>query len=190
MANKTYFLDRDGATPQVVPANTDEKLKVYDSYEDIDTTKLVDGEVVSTKEGAADGNNVYDYVDKQIDNQIAEAKDSILDIAQSYSTEDQLTGGFWIDGMPIHRKVISTTRSGSGSFTFPTTISDVDKIINLRLLTNGNNNRNQEAGYGYWYSARANMVNNTATIYVTLVSGNYDLNGTQYCIVEYTKTTD
>jgi hypothetical protein len=66
MANKVYYLDRDGATPQVVPANTDEKLKVYDDFEDIDTTDLVDGEIVSTKENGA-GGNVYDYVKSLLD---------------------------------------------------------------------------------------------------------------------------
>jgi hypothetical protein len=83
MANKVYYLDRDGATPQVVPANTDEKLKVYDDFEDIDTTDLVDGEIVSTKENGV-GGNVYDYVQQLIldrsnkDNLLSEWEDITL----------------------------------------------------------------------------------------------------------------
>lgn len=103
MANKVYYLDRDGATPQVVPANTDEKLKVYDSYEDIDTTELVDGEVVSTKEEAADGSNVYDYIDNKIlerstaDNLLSEWEDITLPAYASAAITMQYDGFIYVD---------------------------------------------------------------------------------------------
>lgn len=100
MANKVYYLDRDGATPQVVPANTDEKMKVYDDYDSIDTSELVEGEIVSTKETSADGSNVYDYIDSEIES------------AASYSTTETLTGGKWIDGKPIYK----ISKEGTASF--------------------------------------------------------------------------
>jgi hypothetical protein len=46
------------------------------------------------------------------------AQRSYVDKANSYSTTETLTGGTWIDGKPIYRKVTSyTSVSGSGGFT-------------------------------------------------------------------------
>jgi hypothetical protein len=102
MANKVYYLDRDGATPQVVPANTDEKLKVYDRYEDIDTTDLVDGEIVSTKEDGA-GGNVYDYVQQLIldrinkDNLLSEWEDITLPSTAATAITMDYDGFIYVD---------------------------------------------------------------------------------------------
>lgn len=41
-------------------------MRVYDNFDDIDTTELVDGEIVSTKEDAAHGSNIYDYVQQLV----------------------------------------------------------------------------------------------------------------------------
>ena len=89
---KIFTTSGTGASQTLNEADSN-KLKVYDDYDSIDTTELVDGEIVSTKETAADGSNIYDYIDKHIAD------------AQSYSTDEQPTGGTWIDGKPIYRKV-------------------------------------------------------------------------------------
>lgn len=68
------FITEGTGSSQVLNESDSNKLKVYDSYEDIDTTELVDGEVVSTKEDAADGNNVYDYIDYRVNELIDAAK--------------------------------------------------------------------------------------------------------------------
>ena len=61
---KIYTTNGVGASQTLEEASSN-RLKVYDDYEDIDTTDLVDGEIVSTKENA--GANVYDYVKSMVD---------------------------------------------------------------------------------------------------------------------------
>lgn len=62
---KIFTTEGTGAS-QVLNEADNNKLKVYDSYDDIDTTDLVDGEVVSTKEVAGNGSNVYDYIQQLV----------------------------------------------------------------------------------------------------------------------------
>lgn len=61
------FTTEGTGTSQVLNEADNNKLKVYDDYNSIDTTDLVDGEIVSTKEVAADGSNVYDYINGLVD---------------------------------------------------------------------------------------------------------------------------
>lgn len=63
---KIFYTDGVGAQ-QTLNESDSNKIKVYDSYDDIDTTDLVDGEIVSTKETSADGSNVYDYINGLVD---------------------------------------------------------------------------------------------------------------------------
>lgn len=109
----------------------------------------------------------------------------------NYSTEEVLTGKFWIDGKPIYRKVLSQNRSGQGDWYFSETISNVEKFIDINTLTHGSNNY-QESRDSHYYYTRANLINNTTNTYriECFASVNYSLAGMQYCIVEYTKTTD
>lgn len=61
------------------------------------------------------------------------ATKNYVDIANSYSTTETPTGGTWIDGKPIYRKVVvcdglpnATTK------TFPHNIANMDMIVDLR----------------------------------------------------------
>ena len=54
---------------------------------------------------------------------------------ESYSTDEQLTGGTWIDGKPIYRKVINKTCNiMNGWYDTGITISDIDKLIRSSLV--------------------------------------------------------
>ena len=102
----------------------------------------------------------------------------------SYSTTEQKTGGVWIDGKPIYRKVFTVTNTSSTQITIGT-ISNHDWIVNVRVIgkisTNGDIITD---GYG----------NNNLGVFIKsngdiIIVNNYDMAKiTAY--VEYTKTTD
>ena len=52
-----------------------------------------------------------------------------IDVLENYSTEEKIIGK-WIDGKPIYRKVVNVG-SGSGNFTHPHGISNLDIIVNI-----------------------------------------------------------
>lgn len=100
----------------------------------------------------------------------------------SYSTTEMLTGGKWIDGKPIYRKVLKTTAQlngntwGWGGLT-SNTFADVDTLISCigSIIENGTNS------YSICCYARK-----TAGFYLQATSAPAN----SYFIVEYTKTTD
>ena len=53
--------------------------------------------------------------------------------ALSYSTTEQATGGKWIDGKPIYRKVFTVTNTSSAEITIGTIPSYV-WIVNVRVI--------------------------------------------------------
>ena len=114
---KIFTTNGTGASQTLDEASSN-RIKVYDDFDSIDKTALADGEVVSTKENRA-GGNVYDYVKDYVEEQIADA--------QSYSTEETLTGGTWIDGKPIYRKVILNPTPNT------VLLTGVDEVVNYRV---------------------------------------------------------
>jgi hypothetical protein len=99
---KIFSTSGTGAS-QVLNEADNNKLKVYDDFEDIDKTALADGEIVSTKEDVA-GGNVYDYVEEQI----ADVK-SLLDCGPDYA-----------NGVTTQ---LSTTQGGTSTGTLTTTFT-------------------------------------------------------------------
>jgi hypothetical protein len=47
----------------------------------------------------------------------------------SYSTDETLTGGTWIDGKPIYRKVLDGSISNTGNFSFDLTTLNIQTLI-------------------------------------------------------------
>jgi hypothetical protein len=172
---KIFTTNGTGASQTLDEASSN-RIKVYDDFDSIDKTALADGEVVSTKENGA-GGNVYDYVKDYVEEQIADA--------QSYSTEETLTGGTWIDGKPIYRKVILNP-------TFNTTLlTGVDEVVNYRVKRQVYSETPQ--GYIY-FEGESNNIYNT-TIYISLANNEVKINSihsgpyfnAQWVVLEYTK---
>ena len=168
---KVFTTNGTGASQTLDEASSN-RLKVYDDYDSIDTTDLVDGEIVSTKETAADGSNVYDYIDKHIA------------AAQSYSTEEQLTGATWIDGKPIYRITkTGVTNFNNNDWTLITLFDDnVRKhIIKLDIVSAQTCLRPDALEIGnYIKLSTASSAGNGSTVY-----------GSTYVLtIEYTKATD
>ena len=118
-----------------------------------------------TNEGQDEG--VSDSVIEYVDNYVSDSN--------SYSTEETLTGGKWIDGKPIYRKCFN------GSWTIPnSTWSDIITVPNIEQLIRIEIIGDKKIWNGYWEID----TNNTVRFYTP--------NGTTFnlCILEYTKTTD
>ena len=99
--------------------------------------------------------------------------------AASYSTDEQLTGGTWIDGKTIYRKVVNKTFSiSNGWCNIGITISDIDKLIRTSMI------RVED-------SANINDVSFRVDSSKILALRESPLGGSDfYVILEYTKTTD
>ena len=110
----------------------------------------------------------------------------------SYSTTEQKTGGYWIDGKPIYRKVY-TGLVIKNTTTLVDTLTDIDKLLSARgLITSYTSSSQTTPAYyittdgsanGSWFiqintskQLRANSLHETLRI--------TDI------VIEYTKTTD
>ena len=103
---------------------------------------------------------------------------------QSYSTTEQLTGGTWIDGKPIYRKVLKVTTAftiNSSGWTDVTSKCG-SPTMNIDTLIYGCNN--VEMGYLYKIDGSENQ------IYGARPSGSKSIPVDSYFWFEYTKTTD
>ena len=157
---------QDGGTPK--PYLTDEggnvargKRKAVFVY-----IKAVDGVDVTDEDTFL--NTVKNYVDDQVED------------ANSYSETETLTGGKWIDGKPIYRKVITGLSIGGTATTWTNTgatISNVAVLVSSKAIkTSANENPN---------FCNFRMNNNNLQYYV-----HHTWAGIDTVIVEYTKTTD
>lgn len=110
---------------------------------------------------------------------------------QHYSTEERMVG-YWIDGKPIYRKVVSISLTAA-DFTYDISNLNVDIPINIRgyiVLNNNAHNSipvnyasdNPNYGVGTWF---------TKTAIRFVIGSNYiNLPYSGKVVLEYTKTTD
>ena len=112
--------------------------------------------------------------------------------SNSYSTDEQLTGGTWIDGKPIYRKVVSNVVYGTENVSVNTGISNIATLINLTFIEDG---ITADSFSNYIYNGinrrgvSLRVEKNTGIVSTvdrsTGVTGNNGI-----FIIEYTKTTD
>lgn len=134
---------------------------------------------------------VYVYIkatsglaENQQDNVLNDAKNYINN-SNSYSTEEVKTGGTWIDGKPIYRKVVDVgTLPNATSKSVLHNIQNLNKILEAKLVANDSTNSivcNFGGTAMAVYIDAANIITKTDNNF-TGYSG--------YVIIEYTKTTD
>ena len=110
--------------------------------------------------------------------------------AASYSTDEQLTGGTWIDGKPIYRKVLSCTKAlllvSAVGWTHISGWSDVTESLNIKEYVSVNLNT---GGYGglVAYSVKEG---NAMLFYSTVTAAQIQIKVGDKLIIEYTKATD
>ena len=104
----------------------------------------------------------------------------------SYSTDEQLTGGTWIDGKPIYRMTFYSP-TGYGSEEQIGIISNLKLVINIRTI-------GKSLNVNYWCSQYLDniqcnaFVKSTGEVYA-YNKGSF-IHQEQLVVVEYTKTTD
>ena len=159
------------------------------SGEDIHIKDIVNARGGETTHGKQKA--VYVYIkatsglaENQQDNVLNNVKDYV-DSSNSYSTEEIKTGGTWIDGKPIYRKVVNVgTLPDKTSKTVLHNIQNLDKVLETKLVANDSTNYivcnfgGKEMGV---YIDIANVI---------ITSGDNFTGYSGYAIIEYTKTTD
>jgi hypothetical protein len=115
-------------------------------------------------------------------------KEYVNDVV-SYSTDEQPTGGTWIDGKPIYRKVILNPTLNT------TLLTGVDDVVNYRVKRQCYSTVSQ----GYVYFDGEHEQNDVHTsIYISLANNEVKLKtlhgdpffNARWVILEYTKVTD
>ena len=159
---KSYIVDRSGLTPQLneMPTNVE---KIYPTKADAEAAlangDIADGEFVSTVDTVADTGDKFNK--------------SYL----SYSTEETLTGGTWIDGKPIYRKVLTGLHYSLTGASWNATNIDMTGIETLVNIIPFNTGRAQTGFY-------TSIMNNKLQVYVT---SNADWGWNGPLVLEYTK---
>ena len=108
--------------------------------------------------------------------------------AASYSTDEQLTGGTWIDGKPIYRKVLSCTKLAAlvSTMTWSRVSgwSDAAKSLNIKEYVSVNFKPTKYGGLIAY-----NVQENNEILFFCMVGGAQVGVGDKL-IIEYTKATD
>ena len=134
---------------------------------------------------------VYVYIkatsglaENQQDNVLNDVK-NYVDNSNSYSTEEIKTGGTWIDGKPIYRKVVDIgTLLDTTSKIAPHNIQNLGKVLEAKLVANDSTN-NIVCDFGG--TALAVYIDSVNIV----ITSNSNFSGySGYAIIEYTKTTD
>ena len=111
--------------------------------------------------------------------------------AASYSTDEQLTGGTWIDGKPIYRKVIDFGALPNSTLKqVPHGISDIDAIVSFNGVTFAKNKTATPIPYVYTDSINTVSLFLEGTNVCIQTFGDKTSYINTYVTLEYTKTTD
>lgn len=136
---------------------------------------------------------VYIYIkatsgleENQQENVLNDTKNYINN-SNSYSTDEVKTGGKWIDGKPIYRKVFYSATNWANGETLGN-IENLDTVITISS-TSQHNNGNWFTSYDEPNLENIAFVTQDGNVIITRV-GSYLNNLKGLVIVEYTKTTD
>lgn len=156
-----------------VNVNVDVKYEVTDTVEDGNSLPVTSQGVYDYVEGQ--GFTPVDEVEK---NNMKAVTSNAVAKSLSYSTTEQKTGGVWIDGKMIYRKVFSGLNFGNSTTgSTGVTLSDCDTLIDVQGFGKVNN-KHIKANYAY------TIESGTIIYYSSLTFGG---NTVQYLVVEYTK---
>lgn len=97
---------------------------------------------------------------------------------QTYSTNEVLTGGTWIDGEPIYRKVYVSTTNASGSTIIGIPEGYIKQLVNATIII--------EEGLNLQYVINPKIEYDVDALKFTNSTDSLPFN----LILEYTKTTD
>lgn len=186
MAYKTFVVERTEnaqtgtAGPATLHRNNEPPLvKVYDTVADVETdiANIDTNEIVGTKEVDLSS---YTIVNRVADGNLNPVTSNAVANALSYSTDETPTGGYWIDGKPIYRRVYTGLSFGGINETWGNTgvtNAEIDTLVSAYALRASEviNIVNFRKDTGGVLKSYANLGYNPAC---------------DTLIIEYTKTTD
>jgi hypothetical protein len=184
---KQYIVDRHTTpnTPKLEQVPT-EKIPIYDDLDAAaaDLANLAENQIIATHDTGSELSAPTDTV--QSGNMHAVTSNAVAE-SLSYSETEQKTGGKWIDGKPIYRKVIKVNGNPS---TIQTGLTSANEVIDFRIKntvsgTDGScvfnaclSSTNVYYPWLYQLSADNKILNR--------ITGTYD-GTTKFVILEYTK---
>lgn len=181
---KQFIVDRHTTpnTPTLEQVPT-EKVPIYDTIADAesDLSNLEVGQIVKTKDAGLVANlNPIDEVKQGV---FLPPTSNAVAKSLSYSTTEQKTGGKWIDGKTIYRKVIQGTSIPSGNIIG--SVGNYSDVVSINgVVINNSNNDTIPINYnGQLYCAvksNGDVSFNVGTITISKFK----------IVIEYTKTTD
>lgn len=182
---KTFSTNGTGSQQTLSEIESD-KIPVYETKEaaEADLANLSDGQIIATKD---EGNENAKPVDVVESGNMHAVTSNAVAKSLSYSTEEVKTGGTWIDGKPIYRKVLSNVITGTTQ-DIAHNIENIDSYVNLTpYMVSGNGSQlfpSFNTG-SYYFTVFASS---KTVLVLQCVSGYV---GNLYRVVlEYTKTTD
>lgn len=174
---------------------TDTTLPSLVSFDSATMTRIGDTDTTHGKQKA-----VYVYIkatsglaENQQDNVLKDVKDYV-DNSNSYSTDEVKTGGTWIDGKPIYRKVVEVNGIIPDDG-FPTGCPSGSLIISMRVLQVWNDTvwSNSYTTNNLMYVGEclpAIILSSDGTLLLSSTSNTGLRKYTKCVILEYTKPTD
>ena len=110
--------------------------------------------------------------------------------SQTYSTEEQFTGNYWIDGKPIYKKVINFgTLPNTGSKEVYVDSLNIDKLITMRGMAYRKDAQINLPHYDKsYYIVMSYNISSSSGKFVAIYASNDRSSFTEsYLILEYTK---
>ena len=186
--SKLYRTSGTGSSQQTLDVN-DEKIKIYadETSLDADLANIDENEIVATNE--EDSQRVWNPVDVVQDGNMSAVTSNAVADAISYSTTEQKTGGHWIDGKPIYRKVVDCgALPNNTEKTVAHNIANIEWVVKYNgMASNGNEWLQLPASY---YSTAAIGLSADSTNIFLRPYSNRTSYTTTLVTIEYTKTTD
>ena len=180
---KTFRTVGSGAS-QTLEKIENNKIPIYETKAaaEADIANLSDGQIIATKDEGNENAKPVDVVESG--NMHAVTSNAVAD-SLSYSTQEVKTGGTWIDGKPIYRKVVDIgTLTDTTSKTVPHNIQNLNKVLETKLVANDSTNY-IVCNFG---GKELKVYIDAANVIIT--SDNNFTGYSGYVIIEYTKTTD
>ena len=183
---KTFRTVGSGSTQTIEPIENN-KIPVYETKTaaETDLANLEVGQIIATEDEGNELSNPGDVV--QDGNMHAVTRNAVAD-AISYSTNEVKTGGKWIDGKPIYRKVVDFGALAAGSKTVAHGISNLGDIIHISGVARSADNTSLPLPYAS--SVPVILYVNTTYVVVEISNNNYAGYTRSEITIEYTKTTD
>ena len=182
----TFRTVGSGNTQSLEPIENN-KIPVYETKAaaEADIANLSDGQIIATKDEGNENAKPVDVVENG--NMHAVTSNAVAD-SLSYSTQEVKTGGTWIDGKPIYRKVLNINGYPA---TIQTGLTSANEVVGMVCKnTVGVNDNNFTFGgiltdnnTYYPWAYQLSLDNTTLTRITSTYSGTV-----KFIILEYTKT--